>query len=337
MAKKSPAAQVLDELVAKFPDAPAMTLAKRAFAQNPTLWPNLEACRTAVRKRLGVQGEGSHKGADATGLRRKPRPAGWMDVIPEPLLPQNTWAAVQIDGPQRVAILSDLHIPFHDPAALEVALTHSEQRKPTIILLNGDIADHYAQSFWQTDPRLRNFPEEVRQVKFFLRGLRKRFPRAKIIYKLGNHEERWDRYLRHKAPELLGVDEFDWKNVFHLAEYKIDLVDSKKPIRLGKLNVIHGHEYRFAISSPVNPARGLYLKGQAHTLGGHFHQTSQHSAKSIEQHVVGAWSVGCLCDLHPEYAPLNNWNHGFAFVAAEKCGTFNVDNYKIISGKVYQS
>jgi len=28
--------------------------------------------------------------------------------------------------------------------------------------------------------------------------------------------------------------------------------------------------------------------------------------------VRGCWSVGCLCELVAEYAPLNNWNHGFA-------------------------
>jgi len=335
--RNTAAAKILDELVDEFPDAPALTLAKRAFVRNPGVWPNLEACRSAVRSRLGVYGKKARKEATDKSHFRKPRAAGWHDVIPEPLLPANLWEPVQIDGPHRVGVLSDLHIPFHDKNANEVALDHIERRNPTLILLNGDIADHYAQSFFQTDPRLRDFPEEVRQVKFFLRGLRKRFPRVRLIYKLGNHEERWDRYLRHKAPELLGIDEFDWKNVFALDDYKIELVDSKRPIRLGKLNVIHGHEYRFAISNPVNPARGFYLRGQAHCLGGHFHQTSQHSAKTVEQHVVGAWSTGCLCDLHPEYAPLNNWNHGFAFVTVPKDGAFNVDNYKIIGGKVYQS
>ena len=42
-----------------------------------------------------------------------------------------------------------------------------------------------------------------------------------------------------------------------------------------------------------------------------------------------AWSTGCLCNLRPEYAKFNRWNHGFAFVDIDKSGEFEVHNYKI--------
>lgn len=326
---------VIRSLLDKFPTAPALTIAKRAVAENPDCWSSVESCRRAVRVQLGVAGKRNRGNvADKTHFR-EPRKAGWSDVIPENLGHIGVWEAVRIDGPHKALVLSDVHIPFHDRDALELALQYGADRKATLILLNGDIVDHYALSRWETNPKLRDFPAEVRATIKFLSGLRKAFPKARIVYKHGNHEERYERYLRLKAPELLGVDAFEWSEIYSLADHDIELVSQKRPILLGDLNVIHGHEYVFQISNPVNPARGMYLRAKAHVLGGHFHQTSQHSEKSIEQKVFSAWSTSALCDLHPEYRPLNPWNHGFAFVEIDKDGAFRVENLRIVAGKVW--
>ena len=50
---------------------------------------------------------------------------------------------------------------------------------------------------------------------------------------------------------------------------------------------------------------------------------------------MSTWSTGCLCDLHPDYRPLNNWNHGFAIVEVAKDGTFQVQNKTVINGTIY--
>lgn len=333
-AKPSAVSAVLNDLLTQFPDAPALTLAKKAYREHPELWSNLEACRTAIRKRLGACGSMMRAQCKKT-FHRAPRKAGWSDVIPEALTQLEGWKAVEVEGPHRCLILSDVHFPFHDAQALELALQYGSDRKPTLILLNGDLVDHYALSRWEMNPKLRDFVGEVKATKFFLAGLRKRFPKARIILKHGNHEERWEKYLRLKAPDLLGLPDFEWENVYGLDDYRIEMVSQKRPIRLGELNVIHGHEYVFNISNPVNPARGMYLRAKAHVLGGHFHQSSQHSERSLEQKVVSAWSTGCLCDLHPEYRPLNPWGHGFAFVETGKSGSFKVDNVRIIDGKCW--
>jgi hypothetical protein len=114
-----------------------------------------------------------------------------------------------------------------------------------------------------------------------------------------------------------------------------DYVTDKRPIRLGELNIIHGHEYKFAISNPVNPARGLFLRCKAYAMCGHFHQSSYHSEKNVEQNKIATWSTGCLCDMHPDYAPYNNWSHGFAFVETFADGKFEVQNKIIAHGRVF--
>lgn len=232
-------------------------------------------------------------------------------------------------------VCSDLHIPYHDTFAIKTMFRFVRDRRISHVLLNGDVADFYAVSRWETDPLKRNFGRELEAIRNFLHVCRKTFPNAKLIYKHGNHEERLERFMRAKAPELLGVPDFTLGRLLRLRDMSIHGVMDKRPIRLGRLlTIIHGHEYQFAISNPVNPARGFFLRGKSYTLGGHFHQTSQHSERTIDQKVIGAWSTGCLCDLHPEYRPLNNWNHGFAIVEVTKSGGFQVNNYAIIDGKV---
>ncbi|NPB03714.1 MAG: metallophosphoesterase, partial [Thermotogae bacterium] len=49
----------------------------------------------------------------------------------------------------------------------------------------------------------------------------------------------------------------------------------------------------------------------------------------------GAWIVGCLCDLKPDYSPNNEWTHGFAFVELFENGHFSVKNHLIQGEEVF--
>jgi predicted phosphodiesterase len=331
------AGAVVDELLDRFPDAPALTLARKAVREHPELFNSIEHARTLVRRRLGQAGASSRRPQGDSSRRRPARRPGdpWQNVVPPPQSYFDSWRAVSFPGPMRALVLSDLHIPYHNETSLRLALDLAAARKVNFLLLNGDIADHYAVSHWERDPRKRDFWEELCSLQYFLSGLRRQFPRARIVYKLGNHEERYERYMRVKAPELLDVPAFSWDNVVGLKKQRIQVVADRRPIQLGKLNVIHGHEYRFRISNPVNPARGFFLRAKTHVLGGHFHHSSEHSEKDLEQRVITTFSTGCLCDMHPEYAPLNNWNHGFAYVEISRDGGFHVENLRVVDGRVW--
>jgi hypothetical protein len=51
---------------------------------------------------------------------------------------------------------------------------------------------------------------------------------------------------------------------------------------------------------------------------------------------MACFSIGCLCQLTPKYRPFayTKWNHGFAIVEIDGDGSFEVNNYRIIKGKV---
>jgi hypothetical protein len=101
------------------------------------------------------------------------------------------------------------------------------------------------------------------------------------------------------------------------------------------LLVIHGHEFGESVFSPVNPARGLFLKAKCSVLAGHNHQTSQHHENNLKGDSMACFSTGALCQLTPEYRPFafTKWNHGFAIVEIEESGIFEVHNYRVIDGK----
>jgi len=182
------------------------------------------------------------------------------------------------------------------------------------------------------DPRKRSVAHELQALNEFLDVLQQF--NAKIIYKLGNLDERYEHYLMLKAPELLDIPEFKFENLLKAGERKMDVVGEKRIIKANKLNIIHGHEYP-SVFSPVNIARGLYMKGKVSAMQGHNHQVSEHTETDMNGEITTTWSLGCLCELNPAYMPLNRWSQGFAMVDLSDNGKdFEVRNYRIFKGKI---
>ena len=228
-----------------------------------------------------------------------------------------------------VGILSDIHVPFHSEVALQAAVGHFKTVGIDALILNGDTCDFYAISRWIKDPKKRDFRGEINAATQLLAWLRQEFPGVPIVFKAGNHEERWKHWLWQHAPEIsddprMGLDQW-----LDFAEHGIELVEDQRPIMCGELPVLHGHEKGKGISSPVNQARGAFLRLLHTVLEGHGHRTSGHAESDMWHRETFCWSTGCLCDLTPEYARVNRWNWGFATVTVDTAGSFDVDNYRI--------
>ena len=323
--------EIAADYIRRFPRSATKTLARLAYKEAPELWLSVESCRDVFRYVRGNHGKRTRK------FSTMPRPNGKsgnpFSDIPPGMVEIDDFKPYVINDPGRYLILSDIHIPYHDRDALMTAL--ESVKDPRGIILNGDICDHFALSYWEKDPRERDFPHEIAVTKKILGLMRAAFPKARMVYKLGNHEERLERYMQLKAPELLGIEALEFQNLFDTDSFHTEVVKDKRPIKLGKLNVIHGHEYRFSISNPVNPARGLFLRSKALALCGHFHQSSHHSENTLDDKQMVCWSTGCLSDLHPRWMVLNKWNLGFATVDIDEKGAFTVENRRIIEGKIY--
>ena len=311
-------------------EMPTLTLARIMYKENKEVFNNLERARASLRYIEGKQGKNNltkkvEKSEFFMSEERSKNP--WK-------LPESEEAKYDpfIIKAKRLAVLSDIHVPYHSIEALTAAFDKISEEKPDAILLNGDTIDFYGLSRFMKDPRKRSVAHELQAVNEFLDVLQK-FG-AKIYYKLGNHDERYEHYLMHKAPELLGIPEFKFENLLKAKERGMDVIGEKRIIKANKLNIIHGHEYP-SVFSPVNIARGLYMKGKVSAMQGHNHQTSEHTETDMNGEIVTTWSLGCLCELNPAYMPLNKWSHGMAIVdLSDNKKDFQVRNYRIYKGKV---
>ncbi len=325
------------EAIEKWPHLPTLTLARKIYAENPELYMTLDAARSSVRYYRGSIGKGHRETRNVDEY--EPAKHATAMGIPNPFfLPESDeveWEPYVIPpSVTRLLILSDIHIPYHNVEAVTLAMQYGKDRNVNGVMLNGDILDFYGLSTFEKDPRKRRFSEELEMGRKFLRVLRKEFDGVPIYFKLGNHCERYERYLRIKAPELLDVSEFRLDVLLKFGEIGVELIDDKRIVKFGKLNIMHGHEFGKSVFSPVNPARGLYMRGKENCIAGHNHQTSSHVEPTMNGHVVNTWSTGCLCELHPSYLPINRWNLGFAYVEREECDGFTVHNHTIINGRV---
>lgn len=323
MAKAPTARSLAEKLCREFPDTPNRTLAHKLYKDNVERFPNLDSARSAIRVVRGAIGKGKRQFASVEKPHGK---AGWVASCPPSSA--EPWLPVQIDGPCRVLSLSDAHIPFHELRALEAAVKWGRKFKPDVVLLNGDWADFYNVSKWERDPKMRDFRGEIDTVKESLSWLRGQFKNARIIYKMGNHEERYDKFIWNKCIELWNLKEIQIHNILELEKLGIERVDDNA-VMAGALPILHGHELLRGAFSPVNQARGAFLRTNHSNLTGHGHRTSTHCEPDMFGKEITCWSQGSLCDPHPKYARFPKWNWGFAGIEVADDNEYDMHNLRI--------
>lgn len=323
---------ILERYLDEYRDMPDLTLAKLVYKENPTMQ-NVESVRTAIRRARGHSGSRSRGFNIYGGKYTKPltyntNPFGLPDSKEHVL---EVWTLPKAN--KSILFLSDIHIPFHNIKALELALDYGKKNNVDTIWLNGDILDMFQVSFHEKNPGATTIKEEFDAAEIFLGSLRKHFPKANIYFKEGNHEKRWERWLRIKAPELLGIKEFQLPVILKLAEKKIQWIENETLVKFGKLNVLHGNEFKGG--GGVAPARSLYLKAKENCIAGDKHKTDEHTGGTLNGNIAATWSVGCLCELNPEYLPMAhvNWNHGFAHILMDG-DDFHVQNIRVWKNRI---
>jgi predicted phosphodiesterase len=260
-----------------------------------------------------------------------PAPEAGGPSLPEPAALDYTPFAIDTTGTW--GVISDIHLPFHDLRTINSWVDDCKRMNVAGILLNGDVldcfmvSDHFKES---NKPRMKEEIEKGRQLLGYLRAT---FPRARIVYKTGNHDERLARYLATRAPEVFDLDDIQLEALLRAKDHGVEWVSEKRVIMLGKLPVVHGHEYQGG--GGVMPARWLFLRTGETAMTGHFHQPTFYSFRTITGHEVGMWSLGCACHLAPQYRPLNQWRHGWAMTEVFSGGAFHVHQRQLLkSGQV---
>lgn len=118
-----PAAEFVRELLTKFPHAGNLTVAKMAVKEKPELFTGIEQARGVVRYHRGAYGAHNRRHADT--IERLTLPRGKKRI--------GGWEPYQVTGPALVLVMSDMHVPYHETEAIQLAIDHGKKAGATHI------------------------------------------------------------------------------------------------------------------------------------------------------------------------------------------------------------
>lgn len=247
------------------------------------------------------------------------------------------------DGRTECVVLSmyDGHFPFEDEENIQIAIDYAKSNfKIDRLVLGGDWADFHGISKYSRDPyEAMPFHEEIEYCCEGLSKISEQFKGCLKYYIKGNHEDRLERYMWSRAPEISRLKGMTVPEQLELESNGYEYVDNLKRkertgqfFSIGRLHFLHGHE--LGICPSINPARRYFMKAYDNCVCGHVHQVDEHYQKNLNDDVYGCFTVGTLADMNPDYRPQNSWIAGFAITEFTADGFFKMNNYKIINGMV---
>ena len=224
---------------------------------------------------------------------------------------------VQKEDNSRVLLISDMHIPYHHPDALEFLQHLKDKYKPTRVICLGDELDKQALSYHDHDPDLPSAGDELRKSVPVIQELYKMFPVMDIIE--SNHGSLvWRKAKTNGIPrqyiksynDVLGVG-VGWKWSFDLT---IELPNGQKCyIHHGKtsnviqlsqqmgMNAIQGHYHEaYRIDYWGNP-NGLFWGMQCGCLIDDDALAFSYNNVNIKRPVIG---TGLIIDSIPVLEPM---------------------------------
>lgn len=209
-------------------------------------------------------------------------------------------------------VLSDIHFPYCDQQALDLTTRFIYEQQPHTLHLLGDVIDFYNISSFNKNPsRKFTLQDELDQATEYLFELRHNLPNTRIIYYEGNHENRLQRYLWGKSPELGTLRVLKLQELLQFQELYIEYFDYNTYNKIKHLTFFHGDVISkhsgYTAKRILDKVGCSVIHGHSHRLGTHYHSSFGGSHIAVEN--------GCLCQLDAEYIRgVPNWMHGFSVV-----------------------
>ena len=168
---------------------------------------------------------------------------------------------------EKILFIPDMHVPYHDVRAVELLLKVGKIFKPDHSIIMGDMLDNYSVSSHSKNPnRALKLVEEVDATKNMLDRI-KNIGAKNNVFVSGNHEDRLERYLMDRAPELFNVVSTD--KILELKEKGFKYIPYKSHYKIGKLNVTHdtGTAGRYAHYKSFDSFQHNVVIGHVHRMG----------------------------------------------------------------------
>jgi len=211
-----------------------------------------------------------------------------------------------VDKETTIAVIPDLHIPYHDNDLLEKALAVSKGKD--VIVMLGDLIDAYTVSDFSKDPaRKSTLQDEVDQATVLLARIRRENPTAEIHFIAGNHEERIARYIINNAPAFSDMRELKLPVLLKLDEQNIEY-HARSGFNKWGCRFKHGDLVR---GKSGYTARGEMEAHRCSGFSGHTHRLGRAIATDKEGVTTEWWEAGHLCDTRAaEYVDSPDWQAG---------------------------
>lgn len=290
---------IAQEYAERYPRAGSRTLARMIVEEHPELFRStdsrerkIEIARLWVRRVFGLAG-GDRPALDARLIRPKRLPGVPESAVVPPTEP------VQLGDIPQVAILADIHVPYHRTDLIDGILHTLSHAPPDCLIFLGDLIDCSVLSAYDRYGHELAPGRELEMTEQLLETFRAWLPKARIVWKLGNHEDR----LRKRLGELGMADQTMqyWVDRLHLHDLGIEIVDAHRYVLVSGWLLAHGHEY--GAGSGLHPAYSAWLRLAAPRIViGHHHV--HHEYRPPDWLGAGTRSValGCLTQRQPYYA-----------------------------------
>lgn len=234
------------------------------------------------------------------------------------------------------AVLSDLHVPYHDEVALGCALAFLKEHPPDRFILNGDICDFYQISKFSKDPsRKDKLQEDLDTTNGILDLIDRTMPDARKDFIFGNHEARLLRWCWDN--EGVGsLRDMTLDRQLKLSERGYKLHHPKGKSASMKIGVVEVGHFNRCNKHSAYTAKNLVEDRGCSVVQGHTHRMGVHykTKGGIGQMLVGV-EGGCLCDLNPEYVNAPDWQHGFVLLQKQKGSSrFHIQQFAITGGEL---
>lgn len=247
----------------------------------------------------------------------------------------------------KCAYIPDAHVPYHSQGAVDVMLKwleYSHGNKPyDYIIVLGDFFDFngfktHKKTTREMNADIKTIQEELETGAAILQEIRTIVGKRTTIYFIeGNHEDRLNRYVADKCPELLNM--LDVRSMVDTPKLNLQFYPyaTKQTIRVPYTKIFVSHA---GLSGAKNFADTNIIKGFETLVTGHTHRMQFIRTKSLGGREIHSISPGWLGDgTHPIFdykKNLDQWTHGIL-----ESHTIDKVNYfdliPISNGKIYKS
>lgn len=217
-----------------------------------------------------------------------------------------------------MAVLSDIHIPHHDEAALRVAVDCCEDAGATHVILNGDIADCGPASRHEGKRKRAALDEGCLRESVAAGYWIYEWARTRPCILLRGNHERWVEDYIAQSPELKGTTPETLMGLWADGD-GWEVLPSKSRIRLGSRVWEHGDGLFVSGSGGQSPGSRIRSLGPDQTTSiGHLHRRFAAFWTSLDEDGIsrtrGAYGNGHLSlpEAHEDYAGTYlNWQQSF--------------------------